>query len=141
MRKPLVIWDICVFRLLALVVVPGLQFILTGPIPQIEHQPWRSNCVCLFLVLQLKFVVVTLSTQTQCLLIYTYFLSIMWEISKLLEISLQEIFSIFLIGYNWSHSVHFHFVIQLLQLFYIDMMLICEEKHFARFTIFSKNIS
>ena len=45
----------------------------------------------------------------QCLLIYTYFLIIMWEISKLFEISLQEIFWIFLNRYNWSHSVHFIF--------------------------------
>ena len=46
----------------------------------------------------------------------------MWEISKLFEISSQEIFVIFLIGYNLSHSVHFHFVIQLLQLFYFDLI-------------------
>ena len=72
----------------------------------------------------------------QCLLIYAYFLSIMWEISKLFEVSLQEIFLSFLIGYNWSHSVHFHFVIPLLQLFYINMMLICEKKK----KIIKKNI-
>ena len=40
---------------------------------------------------------------------------------KLFKISSPEIFLIFLIGYNWSHSVHFHFVIQLLQvLFWFD---------------------
>ena len=89
------------------------------------YQPWHLICVCLFFVLQLKFVIVTVSTY---LLICTYFLSIMWEISKLFEISSQGILSIFLIDYNWSHSVHFHFVIQLLQLFYIDMMLICKKK-------------
>ena len=99
--------------------------------------PWSSICIywqcpsvcfyqpCLFFVLELKFVIVTVSTY---LLICTYFLSIMWEISKLFEIFSQGILSIFLIDYNWSHSVHFHFVIQLLQLFYIDMMLICKKK-------------
>ena len=56
-------------------------------------------------------------------IIYSYYiicmtvpLSKMWEISKLqlFEISSQEIFTIFLIGYNWSHSVHFYFAFQLL---------------------------
>ena len=42
---------------------------------------------------------------------------------KLFEISSEGLFSIFLIGHNWSHSVHFHFVVQLLQLFYFDLML------------------
>ena len=53
----------------------------------------------------------------------------MWEISKLYDISSQEIFSIFLIGYNKSHSVHRH---QLLQLFYSDMMLSCKKKKLRR---------
>ena len=48
-------------------------------------------------------------------IVCTYFFSTEWEISKLqlFEISIQDIFSIFLIGYNWSHSVHFRLVIQL----------------------------
>ena len=96
------------------------------------YQPWHLICVCLFFVLQLRFVIVTVSTY---LLICTYFLSIMWEISKLFEISSQRILLIFLIDCNWSHSVHFHFVIELLQLFYIDMMLICKKK------FIKKNIS
>ena len=37
-------------------------------------------------------------------------------------------FFIFFIGYNWSYSVDFHFVIQLLQLCYFDMMLSCAKK-------------
>ena len=53
----------------------------------------------------------------------------MWEISKfqLFQISSQEIFPIFLIGYNWSRSVLFHVVIQLVQLFYFDMMISCNK--------------
>ena len=47
----------------------------------------------------------------------------MGEISKLFKITSQEIFLILLIDYNWSYSIHFHFVIQKLQLFYFDMML------------------
>ena len=46
------------------------------------------------------------------------FLSIMWQTSILFNISSQQIFSIFLIRYNSSRSVHFHFAIQLLQSFY-----------------------
>ena len=76
----------------------------------------------------LRFTVKVCYCYSVYLLICTYFLSIMWEISKLFEIFSQGILSIFLIDYNWSHSVHFHFVIQLLQLFYIDMMLICKKK-------------
>ena len=81
--------------------------VYTGPDPQFVF-------ACF---LQPKFVIVTKRLYT-C----TYFLSIIWEISKLFEISSQEIFAIFLIGYNWSHFVHFHFVIQLLQLFYFDLI-------------------
>ena len=50
MRKSLVISDICVFWLPALVVVPGPQFIFTGPVPQIVFtSPDAQFVFCLFL--------------------------------------------------------------------------------------------
>ena len=84
-----------------------------------------SICVCLFFTTKVcySYNAYLYKLSLYKLLTCTYFLSIIWEISKLFEIFSKELFSIFLIGHNWSHSVHFHFVVQLLQLFYFDLML------------------
>ena len=81
---------------------PRSQICISQPRPR----PRPSFCVCLLFVLQLKFVIVTVST----------YVSKISEISNLhlFGISSQVIFSILWIGYNWSNSVHFYFVIQLL---------------------------
>ena len=96
--------------------VPALNLYFPSPALICFYQPWHLIWVCLFFVLQLKFVIVTVFTYINSvpILIYSLF---KYKI-QLLKISSQDIFSIFLIGYSWSHSVHFHFVIQLLQLFY-----------------------
>ena len=96
----------------------------TGPRPSIcifrpqlsvcFYQPWYSICVWLFFILQLKFVIVTVCTYINSAPNYMYLL-FEYNVGKneLFEISSQEIFSIFLIGYNWLHSLHFHFQIHL----------------------------
>ena len=108
--------SICVSRPPALALAPGPSPVLLPSIciyrPRLSicfYHPWHPIYAFLFFDLQLKFVIITLSTYmcTIYIRLCTYFLGKMWEISKLqlFEISSQEIFSIFLIGCNWSHSV------------------------------------
>ena len=50
------------------------------------YQPWHSICVCLFFVLQLKFLIVTVCIYlNSALLICIYYLSIMWEIISIVR--------------------------------------------------------
>ena len=104
---------------------PSSISIYWSPASMCIYWPQSLICVCLFFTTKVcySYNVYLYKLSLYKLLTCTYFLSIIWEISKLFEISSKELFSIFLIGHNWSHSVHFHFVVQLLQLFHFDLML------------------
>ena len=90
-----------------------LCFPASGPGPRPEICIWwprPSNCVCLFFVLQLKFVK---SAPTCIYLLVKYnvgnkHIAIVWNFFT------RDIFDILNFGYNCSHSVNFFFLIQLL---------------------------
>ena len=87
----------------ALALAPGPELVFTSPVPQLFLPALVLSFVCLVFVLQLKIVIVTVSTYINLASTYMYLLfkyTVMGELSKLFKITSQEVFLILLIVYN-----------------------------------------